>query len=134
MSAWDREVWARTCWAEARGEGREGIRAVAHVINNRFKSQTWYSARTIAGVCGKRLQFSCWNDSDKNRQQLFDLPDDDPTLILCRSICDNVMTGDEDPTFGCTHYFSASIKPPRWAQDARFVVQIGKHKFYRGVP
>lgn len=133
MTPFDREVMARTMWGEARGEGREGIRAVGHVINNRMKSGKWYGGKTLAAVCLRGKQFSMWNDTDKNRLAVCELPDDDPTLNLCRSLCDDIVNGDEDPTFGATHYYSTSIPTPAWAISGQMTLHIGKHKFYRGI-
>lgn len=133
MTPFDREIVARTLFGEARGEAREGMRAVGHVVFNRFKAAKWYSGKTLAGTACKRMQFSCWNEADKNRQQLFELPDDDPTLNLARSLVDDINNGDADPTFGATHYHATTIAPPTWTAGAQFIVQIGKHRFFKGV-
>ena len=74
MTDYDFEIMAKTIYGEARGETREGQIAVACVIFNRFRSGKWFSAKTLAGVCLKPLQFSCWNKSDPNSQILANLP------------------------------------------------------------
>src|SRR5688500_4029200 len=62
----DLDTLARTLWGEARGEGRNGMQAVANVIMNRYKlarSNSGYArqwGRTVAEVCRKKYQFSCW--------------------------------------------------------------------------
>ena len=43
----DLQIMARTLWGEARGDGVEGIEAVARVIINRFKSQKWFTGYRI---------------------------------------------------------------------------------------
>lgn len=134
MNAWDREICARTLWAEARGEGEFGMNAVAHVILNRFKAKKWYSAPTVAGVCLKDRQFSSWNECDKTRQAMADCPVGDPILEKARTIVASLEVTD-DPTEGATHYFSTTlVQPPNWAGSATFTVQIGKHKFFKDVP
>ena len=61
----DVDILARTIYGEARGETDEGKRAVGLCILNRYKSKKWFSANTIAEVCQKPLQFSCWNKNDQ---------------------------------------------------------------------
>ena len=68
------DVLARTIWGEARGEGLEGMRAVANVILNRvkiaeLKNGFWWGSNIIQ-VCQKPYQFSCWNRSDPNFKKL----------------------------------------------------------------
>ena len=48
---------ARTIYAEARSEGKEGMDAVASVIWNRAGGK----ADNLVKVISKKLQFSCWN-------------------------------------------------------------------------
>ncbi len=111
-----------------------GMQAVAHVILNRFKSGKWFSAQTVAGVCGKKQQFSIWDDDCKARQALFDCPMDDPLLEKARAIVASIEVSD-DPTGGATFYYSTTmVNPPPWAETGTFTVQIGKHRFYRDVP
>jgi N-acetylmuramoyl-L-alanine amidase len=137
MTPFDREIMARTLWMEARGEPREGIRAVAHVINNRVKSGRWkYKGKTShALVCLGDRQFSAWNadSADANREAMAVLDDDDAVLQLCRGVVDMVAAGDDDPTFGATHYYNADLAQPAWGRTAELTVKIGHHRFYRGV-
>lgn len=117
---------------EAGGEGREGMRAVAHVLFNRLRKQ---DAATIAGVCLRRLQFSCWNDDKVNgslRLRTAELPDDDPILNLARSLLDDVENGDADPTRGATHYKRIGTDAD-WALGHIPSVVIGHHEFFNDV-
>jgi len=125
------EVAVRTLYGEARGEPREGQRAVAHVLWNRVRDGRW--GKTLATVCLARMQFSCWNASDPNRDQIAALRDDDPILQKLYSILDEARI-ESDPTGGATHYYSTSmIQPPKWSIGATFCGQIGHHRFYRDV-
>ena len=81
----DLMIMAKTIWGEARGEGRNGQVAVAWVIRNRAQCGGWFG-RTIAEVCLKDQQFSCWNHNDCNRTQIDGLSPNDPTLRNMRSI------------------------------------------------
>ena len=51
------EIFAKTLYGEARGEGLKGIEAVACVIVNRLKKPCWWG-HTIQEVCLKPAQFS----------------------------------------------------------------------------
>lgn len=124
MTPFDKEIAARTLWMEARGEGSDGLRAVAHVIQNR--------GRTAAYVCLKSLIFSCWNAKDgdgpnRNREHMAALPDDDSMLVMCRSIVDN--PGD-DLTDGATNYHAVGLHPD-WAASMQYCTTIGHHAFYK---
>ena len=60
MTPADEDAVARTLWAEARGEGFEGMKAVAHVIINRWKRRHRKES-TLCGVATEPWQFSAWN-------------------------------------------------------------------------
>ena len=132
----DIDIMARTLWAEARGEGDLGIRAVACVIMNRFREKKWYSflngTHTIAGVCQKPAQFSCWNKSDPNRSKLLTINESDLIFRECMIIAETAMDGKlEDITFGANHYFASWISKPKWADKMQFCITIGQHNFYK---
>jgi N-acetylmuramoyl-L-alanine amidase len=135
VTPFDMEIWARTVLMEASGEGEEGMRAVAHAINNRFKAGKWFSGKTVSETCLFPSQFSCWNTSDPNRRRMAALPDNDSTLVLCRSLVHDVAAGlSADPTDGATHYYSTSmVLAPEWAKTGTMTKQIGRHKFYKRV-
>lgn len=134
ISDFDKHIWSRTIVGEASGEGIEGMRAVAHAIYNRFKAGKWFSGKTISDTCLFPLQFSCWNDTDKNRRRIAGLADDDRVLVDARRIVDAVLDGDSDPVSGATHYYSVDmVQPPNWAKSGTLTRQIGKHRFYAGV-
>lgn len=136
MTPWDMDTWARTVWMEARGEGYEGMRAVAHVIHNRWKSGRWkFHGKTSVGlVCLGDRQYSAWNAdrTDDNREAMAVLDDNDAVLQQSRAIVRAVLTGDSDPTGGATHYF-APPAAPGWADGAKLTAEIGRHRFYAGV-
>lgn len=138
MTPFDREIWARTVWMEARGDGDVGMLAVAHVINNRFKSGRWSCGGKIthALICLNDLQFSCWNAdrNDQNREKMAVCDEYDDALIYCRSVVRMIEDGDHDPTGNATHYYSVSMPlAPVWAASGTFTVKIGKHRFYADV-
>ena len=133
----DREidVVAKTLWGEARGEGEDGMRAVACVIGNR-KALRWRGKTGFAAVCLDRFQFSCWNDNDPNRARLEAIdrtPDASfaQALVIAREVVSNQLG---DFTFGATHYFASSLKSrPFWAQGKNTCFQLGKHLFFKDI-
>lgn len=117
----DRQLLALCLWGEARGEGVTGQLAVAHVVMNRSRRQSWYGA-SVRGVILKPYQFSFFN------QVPAPLPQPGPDQI---AIAELVMGGHTvDPTKGATHYHAAGMTPG-WAPYLRFLLRIGNHLFYQ---
>lgn len=135
MSPFDLSIWARTVWGEARGEGKEGMRAVAHAINNRHKAGKWFSGQTMAETCLYPAQFSCWDTRDPNRRRMARVNDEDVQFKEACLIVQTIRDGtDPDPTNGATHYYSTQmVLPPEWTKAGQMTAQIGEHKFYSGV-
>lgn len=137
-AARDQLVLAQTLWGEARGEGNEGMEAVAAVILNRHRV-AWRGARTVADVCLARRQFSCWNEDDPNRAaiaRVTQAPDAD--LWRAQGIARRAL-GLEGPAIlalpdDVRHYFAISLRPrPPWADRQPVYRQIGHHLFYAGI-
>lgn len=130
MTGNDWEVFAKTIYGEARGETHEGQVAVACCILNRFKSKKWFSAKTIAGVCQKPWQFSCWNKNDPNAQKIAKLSC--ATYSKYFPIIKEAMQG--DITNGATHYYApAIVREPDWAKGKEPCFECGHHKFYKDI-
>ncbi|WP_341913694.1 cell wall hydrolase [Ferrovibrio terrae] len=144
QQARDLDTLARTLWGEARGEGRQGMIAVAWVILNRARKPCWWSRNkgdgieddTIEAVCRDPWQFSCWNVSDPNRAKLLAVDTADPAFRLALAVAEDALAGrlPPDPTSGACHYKVSSLPWPKdWGEprDADFV--HGHHAFYRGI-
>lgn len=127
------DVLARTIWGEARGQGLEGMRAVAAVIVNRARRGGWWGA-SIVEVCLKPGQFSCWNVGDPNRPKMLAATiDQSPMFAEALAIARTAVRGDlADPTGGATHYHTRYIAPG-WAASGQVSARIGTHIFYTGV-
>lgn len=129
------DIVAKTLYGEARGEGREGLIAVAWVIKNRADNPGWWG-KSIELVCLKPYQFSCWNADDPNAPYLRGRKLIPPREYMrCREAAVAVLEGHEpDPTNGATHYYSTSMKkPPKWANSGTKTTQIGRHIFFKDV-
>lgn len=117
-------IVALTILAEARGEGRDGMGAVAAVIAQRSINRNL----TPEQVCLQKWQFSCWNGkSESDLQHLYKSPMAEWALYLERNIgsMNRAKIGYAD------HYYATWIKAPYWAKGQKPVSIVGKHKFYR---
>lgn len=133
----DLDVLARTIWGEARGEGRAGQEAVAAVILNRVRLAEerggWWWGRSVAEVCRRPWQFSCWNENDPNRAKVEAVTPANQSFACCREVARRALAGElADPTGGATHYHAKSILPP-WARRRTPSAVIGRHLFYVNV-
>ncbi|USX21493.1 cell wall hydrolase [Oxalobacteraceae bacterium OTU3REALA1] len=130
----DRVTLARTMWGEARGEGQTGMEAIASVVLNRVKRQSYWG-RTVEEVCRKPYQFSCWNAGDPNRSQMLRLDAADAGYALACRIADAALRHQlPDNTNGATHYHTrALLPPPRWARAHLPCAEIGRHLFYNDI-
>lgn len=144
--AHDVEIMARTIYGEARGEGVAGMQAVANVIINRYKEarrKTTLALRwgiTIAGVCKKKAQFSCWNPENglskndvnimNNYKLMTHVTRSDSLYNTAYNIALRAVNGTlADNTNGATYYHTTSVKPT-WAVNKTPVALVASHKFY----
>ncbi len=136
---YDLVMLALTMWREAQGEGREGMRAVGHVIRNRVLngSEPWDVVIT------KKWQFS--SISVLGDGETIDWPDrNDPQAkqdawVLAMQLAGPIFEGtDEDITSGSLWYFNPAATPPTssfWASvannpECEKVLTLGHHEFY----
>jgi spore germination cell wall hydrolase CwlJ-like protein len=114
-------VVADCLYFEARGEGRQGIEAVASVIQNRSKE----SGRSLEAVCLAPRQFSCFNGGyvpAKPRNEL-----ERAILAFCEGLERQMRAGEFRSTVKATFYFSG--KKPYWYGGFRVEKVIGRHTF-----
>lgn len=136
---WDdyyKAMLALTMWREARGEGREGMRAVGHVIRNRVRNGTFGD---WDHVITSKWQFS--SISAPGDAQLVRWPDSpDDRFALAMQLTDAIFEdNDPDITSGSLWYANLDFVPASstfWETVARnpdneFAVKIGNHTFYR---
>uniref|UniRef100_A0A336MH48 CSON001617 protein n=1 Tax=Culicoides sonorensis TaxID=179676 RepID=A0A336MH48_CULSO len=108
------DVFAKTVYAEARGEPEEGQRWVAWVIKNRADMKRDYWGYTIKEVCLKPGQFECWNG-------VTDIPIHEPGVYQSiHQLCSKIYYGQEsvDPTGRCDHYNNPAKEGyPPWTEN-----------------
>lgn len=126
------DVFARTLWGEAEGEGRAGQQAVAAVIMNRLQRPARFG-RAITGICRAPFQFSCWNQGAR-RQALMAVTAENRQFAVCMTIAAAAIRGElKDPTSGADHYHAAGVRPA-WARGHKPCARIGHHLFYNDIP
>ncbi len=133
MTQNDFEIMTRTIYGEARGEynltGVLGLQAVALVIVNRFYQS---KNETIAKICQKPYQFSCWNTGDPNKDELLsDVIKQSPIFQICQDVVlQTTIKNAPDFTLGANHYHTKAITP-YWADPNLMTLSLGNHVFYR---
>lgn len=142
MTDYDFEIMAKTIYGEARGEGAEGMEAVACVIMNRFRARKWFTGYrekygvkipSIAETCLKPKQFSCWNKNDPNRPLLDKIDAGNEVFSGCLRLAARAMAGElEDFTNGATFYHTKAVRP-RWAMHKSPCYEVGNHLFYNDI-
>lgn len=132
VTAEDIDTLARTVFGEARGETRLGQIAVAHVILNRVKAESWYGD-SIEEVCRKPWQFSCWNENDPNLSKLKAADLGDEAFRKCMFAALGAISGwFPDPTEGSRHYHTKGVSP-EWSRGKTPVCTIGVHRFFNDI-
>lgn len=139
----DIDIAARTIAREAGAEPWEGQVAVAEVLINRVRialanarGAAQVHDHCIAAACLRRLQFSCWNLNDPNRQKAMAMLGTEPMYQKAEKAFMEAWTNGTDLTGGAVNYHTvarprwAVVWPPSWAGRMRRTVAIGAHVFY----
>ena len=119
---------ALTLYWEAKGEGRDGMVAVAAVVLNRVKHPGF--PNSVCGVVrhGKEkgpCQFSWWCDGKS------DWPQNQKIWLRAEQIAQKALSDRlTDPTDGSLYYHHTAILPS-WRTAFERVAIIGRHAFYR---
>lgn len=130
LTSYDKAVLVKTAWGETRGESKLGRMAVVHVILNRIYTENpqYKSFKSIAQVCLKKYQFSCWLDKLTMRHIKVD-----NTFKEVKADVEAAIRAYEhgiDYSNGATLYYSDIISPPKWVSSYNKVNKIGLHNFY----
>lgn len=113
---------ARTLYAEARGEGAKGIRAVASVIYNRAAGDP----DKLMQVVRAPFQFTPWNKGQIPPRGSGAMWDE------CLRVAKAMYAGTFAPITSHTHYYNPKQANPSWAYikgARRPYTQIGQHRF-----
>jgi spore germination cell wall hydrolase CwlJ-like protein len=113
---------ARTLYAEARGEGVNGVRAVASVIYNRARG----NPNKLMQVIRAPYQFTPWNKGQIPSRGSGAMWDE------CLQVAKELRAGSFTPIIYHTHYYNPKLANPSWAYNKgarRPFTQIGQHRF-----
>jgi len=122
---------ALTIWREARGEGLNGMKAVACVVRNRAKRRN--SSYYIE--CVRPWQFSSLTDPKDPQLANWPKPEDS-TWQTAQILAGSVIDGHtDDITGGATMYYADSIPfPASWDKSKlRETVKLGNHTFFQEI-
>ena len=134
VSSTDLFTLAQTLWGEARGEGIQGLEAVAWVIRNRHEIHPRWKGLPIFQVCKAPYQFSCWLQNDPNYPKMLGLSTDDALFVECLISAAEVLGGQVvNPVGLSTHYYAKGTPEPKWAIGKTPFVTIGHHMFYEHI-
>jgi spore germination cell wall hydrolase CwlJ-like protein len=115
---------AEAIYFEARGTGRQGETAVAHVVVNRAKSPK-FAPRTVCGVVADGCQFSYRCDGKS------DALSEPSSRARAYRVAETVLAGAPDITRGALFFHSARIAPGGWFSSRPRVGTFGGNVFYR---
>ena len=122
------KLYAKTIWAEARGQSTEEKIAICHVMHRSESNKALWD-----NILSK-WQFSCYNYGDPNFEKLMKVNIDNEIYRECIGIAFGVIN-DIYPDYakGADHYFNPSILPelPSWAKKMTKVAQIDETEFYK---
>jgi hypothetical protein len=145
VQGWSQDVdtLARTIWGEARGDGWNGMQAVANVVMNRLSVANAYAdgywwGNSVQQICtmrsGNTYQFDVWNPSDPNYSQIIAVTPADPDFANALQIATMALAGTlGDITNGATNYYAPAgvLAAPYWTAGLQPVATIGGQLFYQ---
>ncbi len=141
----DEQALTLTLLGEAAGESLAGQVAVGCVIRNRMLEQTWFG-KTIASVCLRDSQFSCWWEATVNSDRLYEtaeallqqtVPPVNPAILAELAwVAQGILSGAlRDRTNQANHYLTTALlestHAPGWARAKSPVAVIDHHTFFR---
>lgn len=132
LTEYQKDILVRTILGEARGEGVEGMAAVANNIRNRSNSGKFSS--DPAKVALQPSQYSVWNSGAGGGKTNFSKGSE--LYKKAERIVDGVWGGTiADNTNGALYYHNPSVSPG-WASavNQHGTTRIGNHIFYNGRP
>lgn len=134
----DYQCMVANIYFEARGEGIQGMQAVAKVTMNRVKSKRYPGS--VCAVVFQKYQFSwthqqSWKSILKvaNGSTAGFRKTDHQAYVLAQIIARSAVVGRLDiPKLRGSMFYHANYVKPKWASKMKRVAVIGSHVFYRG--
>jgi spore germination cell wall hydrolase CwlJ-like protein len=130
ISAAERDLFIRTVFGEAGGEGPVGQQAVANVILNRLNSGRY--GRTFTDVITAKAQFNGSPTDARFGGKARELSEGSAAYRSIGQIVDDVLSGRlGDVTGGARNFYNPALASPEWARG-RDGLTIGNHRFLGG--
>ena len=125
----DLDCLTEAVYYEARGEGREGMRAVAQVVLNRVRHPAY--PKSVCGVVyqGSNRSSGCQFSFTCNRHVLGRR--NAAAWDRARTIASGALSGQVFGTVGNATHFHTTAVNPNWRHSLVRVAQVGDHLFYR---
>jgi len=125
----DLECLTQAAYYEARGEGRDGMRAVAQVVLNRVRHSAF--PKTVCGVVyqganrrvGCQFSFTCDGSMRGNVNRA--------AWDRARDVASAALSGHVFPAVGNATFFHTTGVAPGWRNSMIRVGQVGDHLFYQ---
>jgi spore germination cell wall hydrolase CwlJ-like protein len=125
----DLDCLTQAVYYEARGEGRDGMKAVAQVVLNRVRHPAF--PKSVCGVVfqganrstGCQFSFTC-NGAMRGRVN-------SAAWDRARTVATGALSGQVFGTVGNATHFHTTGVSPRWRNSLVRVSQVGDHLFYR---
>lgn len=125
----DLDCLTQAVYYEARGEGRDGMKAVAQVVLNRVRHPAF--PKSVCGVVfqganrssGCQFSFTC-NGAMRGRVN-------NAAWDRARAIATGALSGDVFGAVGNATHFHTTGVSPQWRNSLVRVSQVGDHLFYR---
>lgn len=126
----EKQCIVEALWYEARGEGREGMKAVLSVIKNR-KDHPKYPS-TWCGIVHQPKQFSYRNDTIPGKAiKIVYKQHEAQDLKVATSLAEKAVYGAFKPILGPSviYYHTKKVKPV-WSKKLEKAATIGNHVFF----
>ena len=115
-------------WREARGEGYDGMLAVAYTLMTRVRHPRWWG-KDLVDVIAMRYQVSSMTDAHDPQLTYWPRRGDASFETAMKASVDAIEETVPNPVETADHYHDHTVKP-KWAEPQYFVKRIGKLMFY----
>ena len=137
----EKDIFALTIFGEAEGEPITDKIDVGSVILERVDHRDW-DGKTVAEVCLKRKQFSCFNEDSRNYGKVLSIAENwdaayatNRALRECCRVAEGLLDGsiprtpEIAETHCCQYATAAGAKAVSW-DDEMEIVKRGKHHIF----
>lgn len=134
----EKEILVFCLMAEGRGEGKQGIDAIANIIVNRYNNNKKY--KKISEVCVEKYQFSCFLEENKIKNQINkEIKKNNKETIevyeYCNLLAENILNN--KPIKRVLHkntlHYCRFDSLPHWRDNSKIDKKIGNHLFFKDI-